>query len=707
MIHWQTPTADQQFHLIEDPDLRESFGPLIGRIAASHWWPVDELPRKFPAVMGAQVGFPASWTIDPLKLASILRCADFAHIDERRAPAFLRALRQPRGVSGDHWKFQSKLYQPRLEGDRLIFTAKAPFSIADAPAWWLCFDTLREIDRELRKVDALLADTRRRRLLARGVSQCDDPSRLSRLINTDGWQPVDTQIRVSAVADLVSKLGGKDLYGDKVTPPLREMIQNAADAVRARRLVDNRPSDWGEIRVSLGEENGGTWIQVEDTGVGMSEAVITGPLLDFGTTFWGSLLMRQQLPGLAGSGFQPTGRYGIGFFSVFMWGQRVEVTTQRFDMARSDTLVLSFNKGLAERPLLRSAQPQEYIPDGGTRVKIWLSNPDVIQDLLQTGEHERQITFGEACAEIAPCLDVTLKIDNKGTLETLVAANDWLTISDKDLLDRIYPPARRPRHHVESDTIPPLRLIIDDSGQVFGRAAIWPWYAYYRPSPGTVAVGGLASSSLGGIIGILIGKSERATRDLAIPSIPIPLLNEWVKTEADTRLHEGHSLEVLSTVAEAVSALGGDVSDLPVGYLRTGWVTIRDIEALARSFDELVLVDQSTVELAGGSVLNVELADGVLATTTGGMSILHRDVGISDWPPMSHETGALGRYRVRSLSSQVIRALARGWGYSLYDVMQASLGFSDEIVDREIGTLGGETFVETVEVVCRPKVILD
>src|ERR1035437_896736 len=205
LIHWTSPDGER-FHLIEDAEFRESFGPIIGRISFSHWWPVDQLAKEFGAVMGAQVGFPQSWTVDPLKLACILRCADYSHIDERRAPAFLRVLRQPTDTSDDHWKFQGKLYQPRLEGDRLIFTAKSGFSIDDAGAWWVCFDTLSAIDSELRKVDSLLADTRGERFAARGVSQADEPSRVAKLIKTDGWQPVDTRIPVSAVADLVGKL---------------------------------------------------------------------------------------------------------------------------------------------------------------------------------------------------------------------------------------------------------------------------------------------------------------------------------------------------------------------------------------------------------------------------------------------------------------------------------------------------------------------
>jgi hypothetical protein len=35
--YWTSPTGDQRFYLIDIPELRQSFGPMIGRVAYSHW----------------------------------------------------------------------------------------------------------------------------------------------------------------------------------------------------------------------------------------------------------------------------------------------------------------------------------------------------------------------------------------------------------------------------------------------------------------------------------------------------------------------------------------------------------------------------------------------------------------------------------------------------------------------------------------------
>ena len=122
--------------------------------------------------------------------------------------------------------------------------------------------------------------------------------------------------------------------------------------------MEARADNWGDVCVRLGQDSKGQWIEVEDNGIGMSGEVLTGPFLDFGATYWGSGLMRKELPGLLAKGFESTGHYGIGFFSVFMWGEQVRITTRRYEQAQKETRVLEFGSGLSFRPLLRHARRQ-------------------------------------------------------------------------------------------------------------------------------------------------------------------------------------------------------------------------------------------------------------------------------------------------------------------------------------------------------------
>ena len=104
-----------------------------------------------------------------------------------------------------------------------------------------------------------------------------------------------------------------ETYGDEPTVALRELLQNAADAIRVRRKMQDLPGDWGAITVTMGEDDRGHWVEVADTGVGMSQHVLTKGLLDFGTSFWASPDLPSEFPGSVSSGLEIAGKFGIGF----------------------------------------------------------------------------------------------------------------------------------------------------------------------------------------------------------------------------------------------------------------------------------------------------------------------------------------------------------------------------------------------------------
>ena len=289
---WSSPDGSKVY-LIEDSELRLFYGPSIGQIAHSHWWPVSQVELELKADLGA-LAHRTSGKVDRVKLACILRLADALHLDSRRAPRFLRSLINPRGVADLHWTFQERMAKPHVDLDAIVFTSGQPFARQDAEAWWLAYDTLRSVDHELHEVDLLLQERGRGQFKVRRVRGANSPEALATTVPTRGWRPVETHIRVSDVSRLVETLGGETLYGNKPIVALRELIQNAADAVEARRRYEKRNPAWGLIQVDLIQDEDWFRLVVEDNGVGMSEQVLTGPLLDFGNSLWGSALASQE-----------------------------------------------------------------------------------------------------------------------------------------------------------------------------------------------------------------------------------------------------------------------------------------------------------------------------------------------------------------------------------------------------------------------------
>ena len=427
-------------YLIEEPDLRTFYGPTIGQLSHSHWWSVQRLEQEFSQYLGA-LATRTRYRVDRLMLACLLRVADALHLDSRRAPRFLRALTHPTGTSALHWTFQERLARPHIELDAEVFTTGQPFGREDAEAWWLAYDTLNPVDRELHDVDLLLQGRRREIFKARRVKGVGSPEIIARSVQTKGWRPVDARLQVTDVPRIVEQLGGSKLYGDNPTVALRELIQNAADAVQARRKFEGRSKDWGKISVGLISEDKNSWLVVEDDGIGMSENVLTGPLLDFGTSFWRSPLAMEEFPGLMAAGMHAIGRFGIGFFSVFMLGLVVRVYSRRCDKGKDAGRLLEFRDGTTARPIL-SPWPKDPVPiDGGTRVEVLLKkSPRESGGLLDVYSYfNKTISLEALLGAIAPNLDVRIVVNSEAGLSPVANPRDWLRISDADLLYRLNP----------------------------------------------------------------------------------------------------------------------------------------------------------------------------------------------------------------------------------------------------------------------------
>ncbi|EJU10736.1 molecular chaperone of HSP90 family protein [Sphingomonas sp. LH128] len=200
-------------------------------------------------------------------------------------------------------------------------------------AWWIAYDALRVANHELQATDALLRDLALPPLQVNRIRGAETPDRLSALVQVNGWHPVLADVRISRVDRIVELFGGEKLYGHQMWVPVRELIQNAADAIRYRRELEPVTSAYSGRIVARLRDDGSehVWIDVEDDGIGMSEAVLTGPLIDFGESYISSSLVKAERPGLLSKGRKRTGKYGIGFFSAFMIADEISVLSRPFD----------------------------------------------------------------------------------------------------------------------------------------------------------------------------------------------------------------------------------------------------------------------------------------------------------------------------------------------------------------------------------------
>lgn len=566
-VYWTVPSNGAKVYLLEKLELREYYGDLIGEIAESHHWDAHRVAETFKSRRVSPPSFlaPAEWSVDALKVAFILRTADAAHIDGDRAPWFLFALRQPDGISQLHWQFQAKIGQPVRSERGELRLSSSPFDEKDRHAWWLAYDAACLMDKELRHAQMLLRDANRPPFATVSVEYVTTPQAFATNVRTNGWEPVDVGPKIGDVPKVIASLGGARLYGRRPELALRELLQNAADAVRARRTLGEIGQKDGEIEVALMPDGDVTWLHVTDTGIGMSRFVLTEVLLDFGNSLWSSETMRSELPGLAAQRFCPVGRFGIGFFSVFMLGQHVIVTTRRFNRISDDNSeqwLLEFGNGLDGRPTLRRPITTERLPHPGTKISVAIETTTLRRLLTATSERfsgiydlfeekdidaipwlansDKKVNLNDLKAVVAslcPTLDikVLLKIAQRKPV-TVVRPNDWMKLKPEHLCERL------PKIIWSRPNPKKLLDLRDDTGALLGRVG-------YSGSldKAVVTFGGINSGKVPGLIGILLGENNS---DLArLKSRPKASSENWQKWASDwIDKYGGNDIEALATL---------------------------------------------------------------------------------------------------------------------------------------------------------------
>lgn len=168
------------------------------------------------------------------------------------------------------------------------------------------------------------------------------------------FHPVSARFK-SADSDFL-KLLVEPLYGDRPEIGIRELVQNAVDAVRERRDIDEQaevPLEWEPIELSVPDadvvvslitrptdaapdasstvpRHWAHWVEIRDRGVGMNLDVVLSHLLVAGSTYRDSSDWKMAHEELDGhSRVLRAGRFGIGVLAAFLLGPEIEVTTRR------------------------------------------------------------------------------------------------------------------------------------------------------------------------------------------------------------------------------------------------------------------------------------------------------------------------------------------------------------------------------------------
>jgi len=160
--------------------------------------------------------------------------------------------------------------------------------------------------------------------------------------------------------------------------------------------ADGRVPAPGEITVTLKETGGQAILAIRDNGVGMTRSVLRKHLVGVGSDFWNSVEFYRDYRKAIDSGFRPIGKFGIGFLSVFMLGDHVEVETEAIGNNKLHLIL----DGLGKRGVLRETK---LTGQAGTEVRVTLK--------------ERQRELAENLAHVvrarAPMLKIPMVVNTQ------------------------------------------------------------------------------------------------------------------------------------------------------------------------------------------------------------------------------------------------------------------------------------------------------
>jgi hypothetical protein len=376
----------------------------VSALCKGHWLDIEAIDaeREFPAelnVLNARINLRA--------LALFVRLIDRFDISEDRTPFAIWRFVGPRDPrSQREWKKHRALRpvhtEPYLTARCVVIdgTASDPDVYADL------LDLRDCCEKELRETCDLLARYDDERL----------PFDLAPIIHwnvkAQAFEPIE--IRFDFDRGRMFEILGDQIYQGDPCVFLRELLQNAIDAIATRRALQlRRPREGvlsGLIEFDVKhEDDGSCLVECRDNGIGMDEYVVRRYLAVAGKSFYRSEDFKRL-----GVAVDPISRFGIGILSCFMVADEIEITTHRDPHESPNARPLRLQIPSADRQW-RVYRESMSCPIG-TSVKVVVKGSKLLDD---RGNKMSRLPVTEYLAAIAGFVEFPILIRERNCLRNI------------------------------------------------------------------------------------------------------------------------------------------------------------------------------------------------------------------------------------------------------------------------------------------------
>ena len=382
------PLSSSAYHPLNE------LADLIGLTARSHGL---SLRQCHSHLMSHPIhgGTPRPLNVSALYLMALLRVADYMQIDKERTPTVLLKLRRPQSpASLREWQRHLSVLGVTRATDPAGVQVVVSSDIT-LGRYLQLRELITLLQKELDECARVLSEAygprddmgldRLTLQIKRVYSNLHDDAFRRRL----PYVPIETAYSVDA--QLIT-LMTRPLYGDNPGIGVRELIQNAVDAVWelrawcqcrniARSKIDS-PNQEADVLVDFIKKRDGTWLlRVRDKGIGMTSSTIRKYFLRAGASFRNSTDWMRDFTDGEGRPIVPrAGRFGIGVFAIFLLGPKFTLSTRHVGAPRDNGYIVEAASHSRLIELTRAAS----LPVG-TTVEVALS-PEAAENFFLSSE---------------------------------------------------------------------------------------------------------------------------------------------------------------------------------------------------------------------------------------------------------------------------------------------------------------------------------
>ncbi len=353
-----------------------NLAPYLAEICLSHVqstdWVINDSDLKFDENIG-------SYKVNTIYVALALRLADILDFDSDRTPDVLfKSIHFTSPISVTEWQKHRSVNGWEISSNLVRFSMSFEHPVYEKTA----HQFLDWIDEELNSTHSLLRKFPKQIAdYNLSIAEKVDRSRLGPLNNSYIYHDLEFTISRN---EIVRLLMTDNLYKNS-SLFIRELLQNSLDALRLRRAIFKKDGiEWKEGEVIFRhyvDSNKQHIVECRDNGSGMDELIINNFLGKVGRSYYRSPEFERQRTLLKESGadFDPCSKFGIGFMSCFMIGDRIEILTRK-DYGQGKEygkpLIIEIN-GLGGLIVIKEGKANQKI---GTTVRVFSREKPIVYD---------------------------------------------------------------------------------------------------------------------------------------------------------------------------------------------------------------------------------------------------------------------------------------------------------------------------------------